>query len=224
MYIVRNKATQEVIHTNPAPLKQRLTPAQVYYAFDPETMEIGRTDSAPPEHWDIDSEGLIYELPLSDQVARGLTAVPNGHKLDGEAFVPLDDADRVARGDLKIETVADTELTRLRAEITSIMESGRTPANHRRMDQLTREKMAVSAGQRALPASNAGKKALLEARIIYPDEIYDEIAEGIQAAQLAYRAAAAAVAEQLQADPPDIAAARAITVRNHLEKGAVVFL
>ena len=225
MYIVRNKATQEIIHSNPAPLSQNLAPAEVYHAFDAETMEIGRAEGALPEHWDIDADGAVYELPLSELVARGKAAVPTGEKLEGDRFVPLTEEDRLAAGDLTIAEIMDRENTRLRAEVESLFRSGRTAANGYRIDGLTREKMSVTvlfrrAGE-FFPVDL--KNTLEDERIIYPNNIFDEMEQGVQAVQVAYYNARTALDTALQSNPPDLVEARAVSVRDHVTGNAILF-
>lgn len=225
MYIVRNKATKEIIHENPAPLRQNLRPTEVYHAFDAETMEIGKTDDPLPEHWEIDGEGMVYELALADRVARGLTEVPAGQKLEGDRFVPLSEEDLLAAGEVSIAQLLDREKTRLRAEVEHLFRAGRTAANGYRIDGLTREKMSVTvlfrrAGE-FLPVDL--KNTLEDERIIYPDNIFDEMEQGVQAVQVAYYNARTSLDAALQSNPPDLVAARAVSVQGHVTGDAILF-
>lgn len=73
MYIVRNKTTKEVIHINPAPLEQKLKESEIYYLFDPATMEIGTTPSNRiPDHFKISKDGEIVELTLEEKIGMGI--------------------------------------------------------------------------------------------------------------------------------------------------------
>lgn len=80
MYIVLDKNTGTIIHRNPAPMEQQLTPGQVYALFDPETMEIGAGDGPLPEHFKIEN-GLIRELTLDELITAGIVSLAPGQKI-----------------------------------------------------------------------------------------------------------------------------------------------
>ena len=90
MYIVRDKKTRAIIHVNPAPVSQHLESRDVYFKFDPASMEIGRTDARElPEEFDINEAGEIVvaaaaERTLSQQVAEGTLTLPATQKIIGE--------------------------------------------------------------------------------------------------------------------------------------------
>ena len=121
MYIVRDKSTQEIIHTNPAPLSQALTEKEVYFHFDPATMEIGKTEGALPKHYTINKYGDIEPLPdtegeetvpiweqtMDKQVAAGYRKLSELEKLaevDGEmSIVPKTVEEQLAEGLIKLD-------------------------------------------------------------------------------------------------------------------------
>ena len=78
MYIVRAKADHKVLHLNPAPLSQKLQGTEVYYLFDPATMEIGKTDRPLPEHFRIDEAGEIIEPSLQEKIQKGIVTLAPG--------------------------------------------------------------------------------------------------------------------------------------------------
>jgi hypothetical protein len=85
MYIVRDKTTKEIIHVNPAPLSQALGGQEVYFKFDPETMEIGKTESRElPEHFEITAAGEIIELTLKEKAEQGLMTLLPTQKIVSE--------------------------------------------------------------------------------------------------------------------------------------------
>ena len=89
MYVVRNKRTKEIIHVNPAPLSQQLEGVEVYFKFDPDTMEIGKTDAPEiPRDFNINEDGEIVALtvkkPLSEQVDEGKITLAPTQKIVGE--------------------------------------------------------------------------------------------------------------------------------------------
>jgi hypothetical protein len=98
MYIVSDKATKELIHVNPAPLTQRLADKEIYFKFDPDTMEIGKTDGSLPEHFEISESGDIVELTLRKKVEAGLIILRPDEKLAGEQIVKKTPSEQVADG------------------------------------------------------------------------------------------------------------------------------
>lgn len=104
MYIVRNKKTQEILHINPAPLSQKLRGKDVYYNFDKETMEIGKTDSTTlPEYFTIDAQGYIRELSLEEKVKKGLIQISPDQKIDGEQIMEKTISEKLKEGLVTLE-------------------------------------------------------------------------------------------------------------------------
>lgn len=75
MYVVVDKKSRRLIHQNPAPLASNLKPEEVYYKFDANTMEIGKTDGKLPGRFEVDKNGNIVPLPGSNP---GRQIVQNG--------------------------------------------------------------------------------------------------------------------------------------------------
>ncbi len=103
MYIVRDKITKAIIHTNHAPPSQNLTDKEVYFYFAPETMEIGKIDSHElPEHYRITADCEIVELTLSEKAEKNLIALQLTQKIVGEGanekIVEMSLAEQVAEG------------------------------------------------------------------------------------------------------------------------------
>lgn len=103
MYIVRDKKTKKIIHTNPAPLFQNLEGKDVYYKFDSKKMEIGKTDGLLPEHFDINEKGEIIELTISNLVERGLIRLENHQKISGKNIVDKTVSELVKEGLLVLQ-------------------------------------------------------------------------------------------------------------------------
>lgn len=80
MYVVIDKKTKDVIHVNPAPLSQKLSPKEVYFKFDDKHMQMGCFDGDLPEHFDIDAKGNILPLNLEEKIKRGLVKVRDADK------------------------------------------------------------------------------------------------------------------------------------------------
>lgn len=102
MYLVRDKKTKAIIHVNPAPLRQKLEPEQVYFRFDPATMEIGKADGRLPEHYEIDDDGMIVELTMARQVELNII------ELSDNEVVVNNRIETIPRG-MKVQTNADGE-------------------------------------------------------------------------------------------------------------------
>ncbi len=107
MYIVRDRATKQIIHVNPAPVSQRLEGKDVYYQFDPETMEVGKGElPTVPDHFHIDKQGLIVPWSLQEKVKAGVLKLPPHQKAIGDRVVEKTLAEQVAEG---IVTLKPTE-------------------------------------------------------------------------------------------------------------------
>jgi hypothetical protein len=104
MYIVRNKKNQEILHINPAPLCQELAGKDVYYGYDGETMEIGKTDlTILPEHFVIDAQGYIRELSLEKKLKKGLIQLRPEQKIEGGQIVDKTLSEKIREGLLMLE-------------------------------------------------------------------------------------------------------------------------
>lgn len=107
MYIVRDRATKKIIHVNPAPLSQRLEGKEVYYQFDPKTMEVGKGEfSMVPDHFHVDDRGFIVPWTLQEKVQAGLLKLPPHQKAVGDRVVEKPLAEQVAEG---VVTLKPTE-------------------------------------------------------------------------------------------------------------------
>lgn len=104
MYIVRDKTTRKIIHVNPAPVSQKLEGTDVYYLFDPATMEVGKAEfQSVPEYFDIDRKGIILPWTLERQIKEGVTTLPPELKAVGDEAVPKTLAEKVADGTVKLK-------------------------------------------------------------------------------------------------------------------------
>ncbi len=103
MYIVRDKKTKKIIHTNPAPLFQNLAGKDVYYKFDPKKMEIGKIDGLLPEHFDINKQGEVIELTLQDLVDKGAVKLEPHQKIVTNRIVDKTVSELVKEGLLKLQ-------------------------------------------------------------------------------------------------------------------------
>jgi hypothetical protein len=104
MYIVRDKKTKKIVHVNPAPLSQRLEGPDIYYKFDPATMEVARGDlSVVPEHFDINAQGLIVPWTVQQEVEAGVRKLPPELKAVGDRLVQKTLAEKLKEGLVKLK-------------------------------------------------------------------------------------------------------------------------
>jgi hypothetical protein len=99
MYIVRDKKTKEILHTNMAPLSQNLSEHEIYYYFDSSTMETGKTDlSFIPENYKIDSSGYITESSLQELLDEGKIKISPEEKIVGDQVVEKSISEKIKEG------------------------------------------------------------------------------------------------------------------------------
>ena len=248
MYIVREKTNGKVLHINPAPPSQQLQGKDVYFLFDPATMEIGKTDRPLPEHFKIDRAGEIVELSLEEQIQKGIILLSPGEKLVGNRIVPMTLREKVKAGLLVLgrgQKIAGEEADQRIAAMTpdEMVDAGLTTREQlldaavRRLrsesamlmetrktphgyalDQLARQKAIFSYLFRNRPEGDLEKKALLNKRLIYPDAILDEVLEELAKLQAAYDAAKSALTDAFEKGLP-AAESATITVAKFLAAG-----
>ena len=104
MYVVRNRKSTAVIHVNHAPLSQELSGKEVYFKFNPNSMEIGKSDLPEmPEQFHIDKKGMIVELSLQEKVECGIVELKPEEKAEGNEIVEKSLSERVADGLISLE-------------------------------------------------------------------------------------------------------------------------
>lgn len=246
MYIVRDKNTKEIIHVNPAPLSQELAGKQVYFKFDAETMEIGKTAGDLPEHFKIDRTGSIVELTLKEKIKAGIVTLKPEQKIVDNQIVEKTLSEKVADGLIKLEPhqkitgageneqiveksrqeLLDEGLVTLEEIKDENIQSLRADteafmAQHKTtngypLDQLTRQKANFSHQFRHLPDTDENKKKLLDQRLIYPDHILDEIVAEIVKVQAAYDTAKNEVIKAYENKEP-VAVFEAITFTGYFQ-------
>lgn len=103
MYVVRDKKTKKIIHINPAPLSQKLGKMDIYYKFDNQTMEIGKTDLPElPKNFKIDSKGIIIAMSLKEQVKAGIIQLNENQELLGDKIVEKSISQKVKDGIIEL--------------------------------------------------------------------------------------------------------------------------
>jgi len=294
MYIVRDKKTKEILHVNPAPLKQKLKGKDIYFKFDSNKMEIGEIDGDLPEHFKIDKKGKIVEFTLQEKVEAGIVVLKPGQKIENNQVVEKTLSEKAAQGLITLsptqkitgkgknekivektlseqiadgtkklspkqkvigkgkdeqivektlseqveeglikleptrkitgegeteeiveksrqelldeglitlEDIKEENILRLRGETEMFFSRYKTP-NGYRLDQLSRQKAILSYQFRYLPGTDENKKKLLQQRLIYPDNILDEIVAEIVKVQAAFDAAKQAISKAYENKKP----------------------
>lgn len=171
----------------------------------------------------------IVEKTLPELVAEGLVVVENTQAVVGEgggakvvakpAEILLAEGlkspeELVAEGHVTPEQVRDGVVRRLRSEAETLFESHRTP-NGYSLDHLARQKASFSHPYRHLPETDERKKELLDAGLIYPDAVLDEILDEVGKIQSAYRAAKKAVTTAFDKGQP-VKKWASISLQDHL--------
>jgi hypothetical protein len=125
MYIVRDKKTKEIIHSNPAPLSQNLSGTEVYCNFNSQKMEIGKTDGLLPEHFDINDSGEIVELTLHDLVEKGIVKLKAHEKVVHNKIVDKTVSELVKEGLLQLNPNQKIEKNEIvHKSMTELVEEG----------------------------------------------------------------------------------------------------
>jgi hypothetical protein len=188
VYIVRDKATKKVIHVNPAPLSQNLQGQDIYYQFDPATMEVGRGElPGVPDHFHITARGDIVPWTLQEKVEAGVVTLPAHQKVMGDTVVEKSVAEKVAAGLMTLKpeeklvgneivpkTLAERVAERLiKLAPTQVLEGDgireMTDAEKVAAGHIKLEKFQKVAGKEIVPKSRAelAKEKLIE---LDPDE------------------------------------------------------
>lgn len=107
MYIVIHKETKEIVHKNPAPLKQELSDKEVYFRFDHEIHEITKGDRLP-EHWK-DVNGVITELTFAEKVEQNIIGVEPTQKIEDGEIVDKTEQEKVDEGLLDIQIIKENK-------------------------------------------------------------------------------------------------------------------
>jgi len=112
MYIVIDKEKKTIIHINPAPLSQDLTERQIYADYNPDTMQIGKTDAPLPEYWKINEEGYIEELSFQEKVKAKIIPLPPDKKIVNDQLIEKSEKEKYADGLISLEEVREDRIER----------------------------------------------------------------------------------------------------------------
>ncbi len=95
MYIVRDKSSLQILHTLNADLSLNLDGQQVYSVYNPDTMELLKSElGSVPDTFNVDEDGFIYAKTLQEKLLSGqvdFTQVFND-QCEGASLNPLQDS------------------------------------------------------------------------------------------------------------------------------------
>jgi len=103
MYLVREKSSKKILHVNPAPVSQGLEAQDVYFEFNEKTMEIGKTDTAVPDAFNINEHGEIVESTLQEKINQGIVKILPEEKIVDEQLVTKTIQEQVDEGLISLE-------------------------------------------------------------------------------------------------------------------------
>jgi hypothetical protein len=73
MYIARDKKTKDILHINMAKLSENLEGIQVYSGFDPDTVEILKSElDHMPDHYNVDEKGYVVPKSREEKIIEGI--------------------------------------------------------------------------------------------------------------------------------------------------------
>ncbi|QTA89076.1 hypothetical protein [Desulfonema magnum] len=117
MYIARDKKTKTILHIDPAPLSENLEGTQVYSGFDPETMEILKSDlSYMPDYYNVDENGFVVEKTDEEKILDGDIGFGEFFQFEGTG----DDTDTDTDDFDKVRFVLDNNLVKTEEQCKAI--------------------------------------------------------------------------------------------------------
>jgi hypothetical protein len=177
-------------------------------------------------------EGQIVQKTLSEQIADGLISISQRDKIVGEGpeerivektiaelisedLINLEPHQKVMDGTIVDKTsqelideglltrdeVKKRTTRRLRREVETFFAVGETESGYS-IDNLARQKASFSSQYRPRPNIDEEKRRLLDAGLIYPDAVVDEILAAVKGVTDAYNAAKQAVVTACDAGKP----------------------
>ena len=163
----------------------------------------------------LDASGKAVDKTASEKIAQGLVEFDSSRqKIVNEEIVNKPRQEQIAAGDLSYAALGNQEIQRLRQEV-EIHFAQNVTANGYRLDNLARQKAALTMQYRALPDTDAVKADLLQKKLIYPDAICDEILAAAETVQAAYGKAKSAIDACVTGQKP-VSDFEAIRLANYL--------
>ncbi|MEQ9367284.1 MAG: hypothetical protein RIF32_23840 [Leptospirales bacterium] len=159
--------------------------------------------------------GDVAERTPAELVSAGLLAFdPITQKIENDQVVPKSRQELLSEGTLTYDQLQDQEIKRLRFEVEAYFDQNKT-ANGYRLDNLARQKAALTMQYRALPDTDPVKADLLTKQLIYTNAICDEILAAAEAVQAAY-GQARTVVENYYAQQKTVAEFESVKITNYI--------
>lgn len=137
------------------------------------------------------------------------------HIVDGILQLKTDQ-DKLDADQITVEEVYEKNLKRLKQEVEdSFIESVTSPGKYS-LSVNSRIKAAATAPYRSLANDDAAKAPLLASKLIYPDDIYDEIISHVGTLQTAYDSAKSAIQALRDGNNQDVSAYEAVGIGDYL--------
>lgn len=141
----------------------------------------------------LDASGNVVDKTATEKIAQGLVGFDSAtQKIVNELIVDKPREEQITAGDLSYAALGNQEIQRLRQEVEIHFSQSTTQSGYR-LDNLARQKAALSMQYRTLPETDAVKADLLQKKLIYPDAICDEILAAAETVQAAYGQAKSAI-------------------------------
>ena len=151
----------------------------------------------------------------AELVAAGLLSIdPATQKIENDQIVPTSRQELLTESAITYAELRDTEIKRLRREVESYFDANTTVSGYR-LDNLARQKAALTMQYRDLPDTDLTKADLLTKQLIYPNAICDEILAKAESVQAAYTLAKGAI-EDCYTQQKTVAEFEAVALTNYI--------
>lgn len=139
-----------------------------------------------PIGYRLNERGELRPKSIEEQISEGIRSFDSEkQKIVNGAIVPKSRQELLDEGVITVADVLAYSLNRLRGSVEAYLSTNATN-NGYRMDNLARQKAALSMQFRQLPDTDPVKADLLQRKVIYTDAIVDEILNEIERVQGAY--------------------------------------
>lgn len=139
-----------------------------------------------PAGFNVNESGRLTPMTIQEKIAAGLVQFDSSRQTIANGEIQQKTQQQlVDEGLLTHAELFQQGVARLRYETETHLQSNTTP-NGYRLDNLARQKAALTMQYRQLPDTDPVKSDLLQRKVIYTDAIVDEILNEIERVQSAY--------------------------------------
>lgn len=176
----------EIGDIRPKSISDRINAGEVALQPGDQIVAHATGDILVPAGFKVNAMGLVAPKTIEEKIADGLIPFdPVLQKVDGDRVLPKSRQELLDQGSITIADLLNQSLQRLRAQTDVYLATKVTP-NGYRLDNLARQKAALTMQYRQLPETDPVKADLLQRKVIYTDAIVDEILNEIERVQSAY--------------------------------------